>query len=113
MRDDLGPRRVSRPQLVRAVTPPELGGDVDPWAPRVTSSWCSWVLRRTQGLPRPDACPDPAFAASVVRGRSRPADKIFFTTYHGSTRRVVAVLDSDGNLAIAGHLTTDQKYLTN
>ncbi|MEU1088874.1 DUF6342 family protein [Streptomyces sp. NPDC005576] len=44
---------------------------------------------------------------------SQEADKIYFTTYHGSARRVVAVLDSDGNLSIAGKLTTDQKYLTN
>ncbi|MFI2607552.1 DUF6342 family protein [Kitasatospora sp. NPDC018619] len=42
---------------------------------------------------------------------SQEADKVYFTTYHGSTKHVIAVLDSDGNLSIAGKLITDQKNL--
>ncbi|MEV5646540.1 DUF6342 family protein [Streptomyces flaveolus] len=40
------------------------------------------------------------------------ADKIYFTTHHGSTKKVIAVLDSDGNLHIAGRLITEQKDLS-
>ncbi|MEU8541179.1 DUF6342 family protein [Streptomyces sp. NPDC048717] len=40
---------------------------------------------------------------------SQEADKIYFTTYHGSSRKVVGILDSDGNLRIAGKVITDQK----
>ncbi|MFE9015059.1 DUF6342 family protein [Streptomyces cyaneofuscatus] len=43
---------------------------------------------------------------------SQEADKIYFTTHHGSTKKIIAVLDSDGNLHIAGRLITDQKNLT-
>ncbi|MFD3553521.1 DUF6342 family protein [Streptomyces goshikiensis] len=43
---------------------------------------------------------------------SQEADKIYFTTHHGSTKKVIAVLDSDGNLHIAGRLITEQKDLT-
>ncbi|MFE3199373.1 DUF6342 family protein [Embleya sp. NPDC055664] len=43
---------------------------------------------------------------------SQEADKIYFTTYHGSTKKIIAVLDSDGNLRIAGKLITDQKDLS-
>ncbi|MFI6143724.1 DUF6342 family protein [Streptomyces griseus] len=42
---------------------------------------------------------------------SQEADKIYFTTHHGSTKKIIAVLDSDGNLHIAGRLITDQKNL--
>ncbi|MER7703709.1 DUF6342 family protein [Kitasatospora sp. NPDC097605] len=42
---------------------------------------------------------------------SQEADKIYFTTHHGSTKKIIAVLDSDGNLHIAGRLITDQKDL--
>ncbi|MYV97792.1 DUF6342 family protein [Streptomyces sp. SID3343] len=42
---------------------------------------------------------------------SQEADKVFFTTHYGSTKKVIAVLDSQGNLSIAGKLTTDQKNL--
>ncbi|MGW4383385.1 DUF6342 family protein [Kitasatospora sp. NPDC004531] len=42
---------------------------------------------------------------------SQEASKVYFTTHHGSTKKIIAVLDSDGNLSIAGRLTTDQKYL--
>lgn len=40
---------------------------------------------------------------------SQEADKIYFTTHHGSTKKIIAVLDSDGNLHIAGRLITDRK----
>ncbi|MFC8588695.1 DUF6342 family protein [Streptomyces sp. NPDC057217] len=42
---------------------------------------------------------------------SQEADKVYFTTHHGSTKKVIAVLDSNGNLSIAGKLLTDQKNL--
>lgn len=42
---------------------------------------------------------------------SQEADKIFFTTFHGSTKKVIAVLDSNGNLAIAGGLAQMQSGL--
>ncbi|MBD0707234.1 MULTISPECIES: DUF6342 family protein [unclassified Streptomyces] len=42
---------------------------------------------------------------------SQEADKVYFTTYHGSTKKLIAVLDSDGNLSIAGRLTVEQKDL--
>ncbi|MFH8434629.1 DUF6342 family protein [Streptomyces sp. NPDC018007] len=42
---------------------------------------------------------------------SQEADKIYFTTHHGSTKKIIAVLDSDGNLHIAGRLITEQKNL--
>ncbi|GGU80318.1 hypothetical protein GCM10010275_13810 [Streptomyces litmocidini] len=42
---------------------------------------------------------------------SQEADKVYFVTHHGSTRKVVGILDSDGNLQIAGKLITDQKNL--
>ncbi|MFD9084463.1 DUF6342 family protein [Streptomyces erythrochromogenes] len=43
---------------------------------------------------------------------SQEADKIYFTTHHGSTKKVIAVLDSDGNLHIAGRLIAEQKDLS-
>lgn len=43
---------------------------------------------------------------------SQEADKIIFTTHHGSTKKIIAVLDSDGNLHIAGRLITEQKDLS-
>ncbi|MGW4897356.1 DUF6342 family protein [Kitasatospora sp. NPDC004240] len=43
---------------------------------------------------------------------SQEADKIYFTTHHGSTKKIIAILDSDGNLHIAGRLITEQKDLS-
>ncbi|WP_433349202.1 DUF6342 family protein [Microtetraspora malaysiensis] len=43
---------------------------------------------------------------------SQEADKIYFTTYHGSTPKIIAILDSSGNLHIAGQLITGQKNMT-
>ncbi|WTW99944.1 DUF6342 family protein [Streptomycetaceae bacterium NBC_01309] len=43
---------------------------------------------------------------------TQEADKIYFTTYHGTTKKIIAVLDSDGNLHIAGNLITEQKDLS-
>ncbi|MFP3991240.1 DUF6342 family protein [Streptomyces sp. E11-3] len=43
---------------------------------------------------------------------SQEADKIYFTTHHGRTKKVIAVLDSEGNLHIAGRLITEQKDLS-
>ncbi|WP_098011363.1 DUF6342 family protein [Streptomyces sp. sk226] len=42
---------------------------------------------------------------------SQEADKIYFTTHHGSTKKIIAVLDSNGDLHIAGRLITEQKDL--
>ncbi|NNH69793.1 hypothetical protein HLB23_07920 [Nocardia uniformis] len=39
---------------------------------------------------------------------SQEADKIFFTTHHGSQKKIIAVLDSEGNLAIAGRVMEQQ-----
>ncbi|GGS50067.1 DUF6342 family protein [Streptomyces griseoviridis] len=43
---------------------------------------------------------------------SQEADKVYFTTYHGSTKKVVGILDSEGDLYIAGKVITDQKNLS-
>ncbi|MFF7456872.1 DUF6342 family protein [Kitasatospora sp. NPDC008115] len=55
--------------------------------------------------------------ASIQRVSRTPpvhwSQRVFSTTYRGATRRVIGVLDSDGNLSIAGRLVTDQKNLTN
>ncbi|MFJ9445301.1 DUF6342 family protein [Kitasatospora sp. NPDC101235] len=32
-------------------------------------------------------------------------NKFYFTTYHGDTKQIVAILDSDGNLYLAGNVT--------
>ncbi|MFV2100474.1 DUF6342 family protein [Micromonospora sp. LOL_024] len=42
---------------------------------------------------------------------SQEADKIFFTTHHGSQKRIIAILDSEGNLQIAGRLMEMQNDL--
>ncbi|WBB56862.1 DUF6342 family protein [Verrucosispora sp. WMMD573] len=42
---------------------------------------------------------------------SQEADKIFFTTHHGSTKRIIAILDSEGNLQIAGRVMEMQRDL--
>ena len=44
---------------------------------------------------------------------SQEADKIFFTTHIGTTKKIIAVLDSNGDLYIAGRVIqgqTDLKY---
>ncbi|MBD0674341.1 DUF6342 family protein [Streptomyces sp. CBMA156] len=43
---------------------------------------------------------------------SQEADKIYFTTHHGTTKKVIAVLDSNGNFSIAGKVFTNQGNLT-
>ncbi|MDA2803443.1 DUF6342 family protein [Nocardiopsis suaedae] len=50
-------------------------------------------------------------SVNTNQSTSQEADKIYFTTYHGSTKKVIGVLDSDGNLHIAGRLVTEQKDL--
>ncbi|MFE2871703.1 DUF6342 family protein [Embleya sp. NPDC059259] len=42
---------------------------------------------------------------------SQEQSKVYFTTHHGSTKKVIAVLDSEGNLSIAGKLTTEKRDL--
>ncbi|NGO13988.1 hypothetical protein G5C60_41960 [Streptomyces sp. HC44] len=42
---------------------------------------------------------------------SQEADKVYFTTHHGRTKKVIAILDSNGDLYIAGRLITEQKDL--
>ncbi|PWK61817.1 hypothetical protein BCL76_12623 [Streptomyces sp. CG 926] len=39
-------------------------------------------------------------------------DKVYFVTHHGSTKKIVGILDSNGDLRIAGRVITDQKNLT-
>ncbi|WP_067824715.1 DUF6342 family protein [Nocardia inohanensis] len=44
---------------------------------------------------------------------SQEANKFFFTTYHGSSKKIIGMLDSMGNLSIAGTITeqaADLKY---
>ncbi|MGZ2361963.1 DUF6342 family protein [Streptomyces sp. 372A] len=43
---------------------------------------------------------------------SQEADKVYITTQHGSMKKILAIIDSDGNLKIAGKVITDQKDLT-
>ncbi|WP_067824717.1 DUF6342 family protein [Nocardia inohanensis] len=42
---------------------------------------------------------------------TQEADKVFFTTYWGETKKIVAILDSSGNLYIAGRLNQGQTNL--
>ncbi|MBJ6643353.1 DUF6342 family protein [Streptomyces sp. BSE7-9] len=42
---------------------------------------------------------------------SQEADKIYFTTHHGSQKKIIAILDSEGNLHIAGRLIEGQRDL--
>lgn len=35
---------------------------------------------------------------------SQEADKIFFTTHHGTEKKIIAILDSEGDLYIAGRV---------
>ncbi|MGW1992003.1 DUF6342 family protein [Embleya sp. NPDC001921] len=43
---------------------------------------------------------------------SQEADKIYFTTHHGSAKKIIAVLDSEGNLHIRGKVFSDQTDLS-
>ncbi|MFE9792728.1 DUF6342 family protein [Streptomyces goshikiensis] len=43
---------------------------------------------------------------------SQEADKIYFTTHHGNQKKVIAVLDSNGDLRIAGRVIQEQKNLS-
>ncbi|MER8096614.1 DUF6342 family protein [Streptomyces goshikiensis] len=43
---------------------------------------------------------------------SQEADKIYFTTHHGNQKKVIAVLDSNGDLHIAGRVIQEQKNLS-
>ncbi|MEV6981552.1 DUF6342 family protein [Sphaerisporangium sp. NPDC051017] len=43
---------------------------------------------------------------------SQESDKIYFTTHHGSTKKIIGILDSNGDLYIAGRVITDQKNLS-
>lgn len=43
---------------------------------------------------------------------SQEADKIFFTTYHGSTKKIIGILDSNGNLFISGKVHENQGNLS-
>ncbi|MBD0674342.1 DUF6342 family protein [Streptomyces sp. CBMA156] len=51
-------------------------------------------------------------AVNTNESTSQEADKVYFTTHHGSTKKLLAVLDSMGNLSLAGRLLTEQKNLT-
>jgi len=43
---------------------------------------------------------------------TQEADKIFFTTHHETEKKVIGILDSDGNLSIAGELLQMQNNLS-
>ncbi|WP_254847343.1 DUF6342 family protein [Frankia sp. CcI156] len=43
---------------------------------------------------------------------SQEADKIFFTTHHGNQKKIIAVLDSNGDLYIAGRVIEGQSNLS-
>ncbi|MFF0295353.1 DUF6342 family protein [Kitasatospora sp. NPDC004614] len=43
---------------------------------------------------------------------SQEAAEVYFTTHHGSTKKIVGILDSSGNLYVAGKVITDQKDLS-
>ncbi|WP_216910656.1 DUF6342 family protein [Nocardia noduli] len=43
---------------------------------------------------------------------TQEADKIFFTTYHGTEKKIIAILDSNGDLHIAGKLIQAAGNLT-
>ncbi|MFI9505544.1 DUF6342 family protein [Nocardia sp. NPDC052566] len=51
------------------------------------------------------------FSVNTNYSTSQEADKIYFTTYHGSQKKIIAILDSDGNLSIAGKLQQDNRDL--
>ncbi|MEU6227021.1 DUF6342 family protein [Streptomyces sp. NPDC047042] len=42
---------------------------------------------------------------------SQEADKIYFTTHHGNQKKIIGILDSNGDLYIAGRVIPDQKNL--
>ncbi|MEU5757644.1 DUF6342 family protein [Nocardia sp. NPDC047648] len=42
---------------------------------------------------------------------SQEADKIYFTTHHGTQKKIIAVLDSNGDLYVAGRVITGQTNL--
>ncbi|WP_097982995.1 DUF6342 family protein [Streptomyces sp. f150] len=41
---------------------------------------------------------------NTIQNSTQEANKVYFTTYHGSQKVILAVLDSNGNLTIAGNL---------
>ena len=43
---------------------------------------------------------------------SQEADKIFFTTHHGCMKKIIGVLDSNGDLRIAGRVMEMQQNLS-
>ncbi len=43
---------------------------------------------------------------------SQEADKIFFTTHYGCMKKVIGVLDSQGNLSISGRVMEMQNNLS-
>ncbi|MEX5637094.1 DUF6342 family protein [Parafrankia sp. FMc2] len=43
---------------------------------------------------------------------SQEADKIFFTTHHGTQKKIIAILDSNGDLYIAGRVIPEQSNLS-
>lgn len=43
---------------------------------------------------------------------SQEADKIFFTTHHGSQKKIIAILDSNGDLYIAGRVISGATNLS-
>ncbi|CUU59210.1 hypothetical protein Ga0074812_125101 [Parafrankia irregularis] len=43
---------------------------------------------------------------------SQEADKIIFTTHHGNQKKIIAVLDSQGDLYIAGRVIQGQTNLS-
>ncbi|MDP9864299.1 MULTISPECIES: DUF6342 family protein [Streptosporangium] len=52
------------------------------------------------------------FSVNTNLSTSQEADKIYFTTHHGSQKKIIAILDSSGNLHIAGQVKTGQTNMT-
>ncbi|WP_331757965.1 DUF6342 family protein (plasmid) [Nocardia sp. NBC_01377] len=43
---------------------------------------------------------------------TQEADKIFFTTHHGTEKKIIAILDSNGDLYLAGRVIQEAGDLT-
>ena len=52
------------------------------------------------------------FSVNTNYSTSQEADKIFFTTYHGNQKKIIAILDSQGDLYIAGRVVEGQQNLS-
>ena len=51
-------------------------------------------------------------SVNTNRSNTQELDRIIFSTYVGGEKKIIGILDSEGNLRIAGTLTEGQKELT-